>query len=120
LLFFYITLINYFPRNCYKFVKPENVSTEFKPIINQCENLNKLTLRKKLITDLKIHNVSNNWNKKNVTKIILNREGKIVGYKFYRIFYPNYFTKTQNNKIVSKINILKSDGKYFLVTYINN
>lgn len=119
-IFFYITLIKYFPRNCYKFVKVENIEKEFTPVVKRCETLNKIKLRKKLLIDLKIHNTSNNWSKKNVTKILLNTEGKIVGYKFYNIFYPNYFTKTQNNKILSKTKILKSDGKHFLVIYTNN
>jgi hypothetical protein len=36
-----------------------------------------------------------NWNKNMLTKLLVNREGKIIGYRLYNVFYPNYFTKTQ-------------------------
>jgi hypothetical protein len=114
-VFFYLTLTTYLPRNCYKFIKAQTLETKIDSIIKKSETLTQIKLRKKLLNDLKIHGISINWNKKNVTKIILNDEGKILGYKFYNIFYPNYFTKTQSNKILSKTKILKPTQKYFLV-----
>lgn len=119
-VFFYITLTTYFPRNCYKFVSRETLNNNINPIIEKFETTSKTKLRKKLLTDFKIHSTSINWNKKNVTKLILNHEGKIIGYKFCYIFYPNYFTKIQNSKIISKMNIVKSNGKIFLVIFKNN
>jgi hypothetical protein len=119
-VFFYITLATYIPRNCYKFVKTESLGDNAKFEIKKFEKLTKIRLRKKLLIDLKAHATSQNWNKKNVTKIILNAEGKIIGYKLYHLFYPNYFTKTQNSKIVSKAKILKPSVRYLLVNFMYN
>jgi hypothetical protein len=80
-VFFYITLTTYFPRNCYKFVKTETIENNIKPKITKLEKLSKIKLRKKLIIDLKFHDTSLNWSRKNVTKLLLNPEGKIIGYK---------------------------------------
>lgn len=119
-IFFYVSLTTYFPRNCYKFVKTKTLDNKFHPEITRLENSSKIKLRKKLLTDLKIHSTSINWNKKNATKIIVNLEGKIIGYKFCNIFYPNYFTKIQNNKLLFKRKILKPSIKIFLVIFKNN
>lgn len=119
-VFFYITLITYFPRNCYKFVKPETLETKIKPKLTKLEKISKNKLRKKLLSDLKIHSISSNWSRKNVTKLVVSREGKIMGYKFCSIFYPNYFTRNQSNKIISKSAILKVNTKMFLVIFKDN
>lgn len=116
-VFFYITLTTYFPRNCYKFVKTETIENNIKPKITKLEKLSKIKLRKKLIIDLKFHDTSLNWSRKNVTKLLLNPEGKIIGYKFCKIFYPNYFTRSQSNKIISKSKVLKPNEKLFLVIF---
>jgi len=101
-VFFYITFSKYFPRGVYNIAEsqmrdniPSLIETEF-------ESLSKNKVRKKILEDLKLHTKYTNWNRKNITKLILNKEGKIIGYKFYTVFYPNYFTKSQTDKITTK------------------
>lgn len=101
-LFFYITFTKYFPRGSYNITESKVLNTIPEAINKQFENLPKYKARKKILQDIKLHTNCNNWSRKSVTKIILNKEGKIVGYKFHTIFYPNYFTKSQTDKINTK------------------
>jgi hypothetical protein len=114
-VFFYVTLIKYFPRSSYLFIKTDNSYTDIKSIPQKGELYSKTRIRKKLLLDLKLHKVSINWNKKNVTKLILNSEGKIIGYKPCTLFYPNYFTKIQSAKLLDKSKILKKNDRIFLI-----
>lgn len=60
----------------------------------------KYKIRKKTIKDLKYHLIKKNSDKEHVIQILVNQEGKIVGYKTCGIFYPNYFTKSQPQSII--------------------
>lgn len=109
-VFFYITFTKYFPRGTYNIIDSERLCSIPKSLDNKFESLAKKKVRRKIVQDLKIHTKYTNWNKKNVTKLILNKEGKILGYKFYTIFYPNYFTKLQTNRINTKNKFLKNES----------
>jgi len=65
------------------------------------ETIENIKLRKKVVIDLKYHEIEKNYNKTTVLHIIINQEGRIVGYKPCNIFYPNYFTKNQLKKIIN-------------------
>lgn len=119
-VFFYITFTKYFPRSSYIFIKTELFSNETNPINEKIESISRSRLRKKILYDLKFHSTSINWNKKCVIKLILNTEGKIIGYKFCNVFYPNYFTKLQNIKLVNKHKFMKKNRRYFLIILKHN
>jgi hypothetical protein len=101
-VFFYITFTKYFPRGVYNIAESEMRDSISSSIDTKCESLSKHKVRKKILQDLKLHTKYTNWNRKNITKLILNKEGKIIGYKFYTVFYPNYFTKSQTDRLMTK------------------
>ena len=92
---FYFSLTNIIPRNTYSFLTQEETSKFNISNLNSEETRTKIKVRKKIIQDFQYHRSSVNWNKNMLTKLLVNREGKIIGYKLYNVFYPNYFTKTQ-------------------------
>jgi|SaaInlV_125m_DNA_1040241.scaffolds.fasta_scaffold01652_9 hypothetical protein len=92
---FYFSLTNIIPRNTYSFLNQEETSEFNISNLNSEETRTKIKVRKKIIQDFQYHRSSVNWNKNMLTKLLVNREGKIIGYKLYNVFYPNYFTKTQ-------------------------
>ncbi len=92
---FYFSLTNIIPRNTYSFLTQEETSEFNISNLNSEETRTKIKVRKKIIQDFQYHRSSVNWNKNMLTKLLVNREGKIIGYKLYNVFYPNYFTKTQ-------------------------
>lgn len=74
---------------------PNKKNSHFKLEVKEKSNI-----RKKTIIDLKYHVMKKNSNKENIIEIILNKEGKILGYKPCAIFYPNYFTTTQPKSLI--------------------
>ena len=98
----YFTVNNTVERNTY----PINIKSSSVQISNEenkdfkLEEKKKEKIRKKIIVDLNYHLVKNNPHKENAIHILLNQEGKILGYKPCAIFYPNYFTKNQPKEIV--------------------
>lgn len=114
-VFFYVTLIKCFPRSSYIFIKTDILKPDIKPVTKKIEVNSKTKIRKKLLLDLKLHKTAINWNKKTVTKLIVNTQGKIIGYKPCNLFYPNYFTKLQSGKLVNKNKISKKTDRIFLI-----
>jgi hypothetical protein len=92
---FYVSLANIIPRNTYSFLTQKETSEFSISNLNSEETRTKIKVRKKIIQDFQYHRSSVNWNKNMLTKLLVNREGKIIGYRLYSVFYPNYFTKTQ-------------------------
>lgn len=76
------------------------------------ENKKRSIFRKKISFDLKYHTRIKISNNESTVRLILNNEGKIIGYKPCNVFYPNYFTKTQQKQLI-KI------GKKFKLQKIN-
>ncbi len=107
---FYFTLHNTIERNNYPINLGNLNSTTAKQENTNflSESKNKHKIRKKTLIDLKYHLVKKTMNKENIIQLILNQEGKIIGYKCCAVFYPNYFTKIQpqsvlkTNKTVNK------------------
>jgi len=107
----YFTLHNTIERNNYPINLANFNSTTAKQENTNVlsESKNKHKIRKKTLIDLKYHLVKKTMNKENIIQLILNQEGKIIGYKYCAVFYPNYFTKIQpqsvlkTNKPVNKI-----------------
>jgi hypothetical protein len=91
----YISLTHIIPRNNYNFLKEEPTEIVNPPKLTTKETQHKLKLREKLMQDLIYHKVVSGCNVPVVAKITINDQGKIVGYKLYKVFYPNYFTETQ-------------------------
>lgn len=119
-VFFYTILIKPFPRNGYEFIKNPTINSGINLELNKIENVNKIALRKKIINDLKFHSSSIRGTKKNITKVILNKEGKIMGYKFYNLYYPNYFTTIQSNSAITKTSPFKKSINLFLIIFKYN
>ena len=92
---FFVSLTNIIPRNTYSFLTQKETSEFSISNLNSEETRTKIKVRKKIIQDFQYHRSSVNWNKNMLTKLLVNREGKIIGYRLYNVFYPNYFTKTQ-------------------------
>lgn len=99
---FYFTINITVERNKYpiKIENPYPTRSNKKNSYVKLEVNEKNNIRKKTILDLKYHAIKKNANKENIVEIILNQEGKIVGYKPCVVFYPNYFTKTQPKSII--------------------
>ena len=119
-VFFYIILTHSFPRNSYRVLRTKILEKISHIIARKSETKKKIKLRKKLLKDLKIHSTSINFNKKSVTKVIVNSEGKILGYKFCNLFYPNYFTKTQNYNVIVDSELFEKKPKLFLIIFKYN
>lgn len=99
---FYICLNSLIPRSSYIFLT-EKTWDKIKYSENENnEDSFKIKIRRKIIQDFKIHACPKHLDKKTVVKIIIDNEGKIIGYKLYKTFFPNYFTKTQVNYIFKK------------------
>lgn len=64
------------------------------------ENNKKNILRKKTWLDLKYHKRKKNSDRETLLQLIINKEGKILGYKPCNIFYPNYFTRNQQESLI--------------------
>jgi hypothetical protein len=94
-LIFYFSLTTIIPRNTYIFLNQTKKSEFNISSLNKKESTEKIKVRKKLLQDFRYHKSSITWDEKMLTKLLVNQEGKIIGYKLYNIFYPNYFTKTQ-------------------------
>ncbi len=114
-VFFYVTLTTYFPRSSYRLIKTNFLYNDKKLIIKKIEPNSKTRIRKKLLSDLKLHKTTVNWNKKNIIKLILNTEGKIIGYKPYKLLYPNYFTKLQTGKLINKNKVIRKYNRISLI-----
>jgi len=99
-LIFYFSLTNIIPRNtCFFLDKTKQEALSLKSQV-ATESAEKIKVRKKIIQDFQYHKSAINWNKTMLTKILVNQEGKIIGYKLYNVFYPNYFTKTQIKSLI--------------------
>jgi uncharacterized membrane protein YeiB len=98
----YLSFTHIIPRNTYNFVKEEYTDLLKPTILPTLETQRKMKLRKKVMQDLTYHKIRSNWNAQTITKVSINSEGKIVGYKIYKAFYPNYFTKTQIANMLKK------------------
>lgn len=59
-------------------------------------------LPEKLSLDLKYHKLQISRFPKTVIKLIVTDEGKVLGYRYYSAFYPNYFTHKQSKQIIDK------------------
>ena len=119
-IFFYLILTRSLPRNAYPALRTQILEKISHIIHRKSETAKKIKLRKKLLQDLKMHSTSINFNKKSVTKLVVNSEGKILGYKFCSLFYPNYFTKTQNNNIIVDSELFEKKPKLFLIIFKYN
>lgn len=99
---FYFSLNTTIERNLYPISIKTLPSAEFTPKNKNVgsETENGYKIRRKILIDLKYHLVKKNANKENVIHVILNQEGKILGYKSCSIFYPNYFTKIQPQSVL--------------------
>nr|ASV47550.1 hypothetical protein CMESOPL_039 [Chroomonas mesostigmatica CCMP1168] len=99
---FYFTISTTIERNKYAIDtgKHQIQTVPQKSSAFKSEPSNKRNIRKKNLLDLKYHLVKKNSNKENVLQLILNHEGKIIGYKPCSIFHPNYFTKSQPKSII--------------------
>lgn len=113
-IFVYFSLTNIIPRYRYNFLPEKNSNTLNSVNIASLETNEKCSLRSKLFQDLKYHKILNNWNTKTVTKVTLNNEGKIIGYKIYNRFYPSYFTKTQIKNIIRKSFLTRTEQSSLL------
>jgi len=98
----YIALSSTIPRNTYSFLKELTITKEIPPSATSLERLKYKRIRYKLNQDIRYHELHKNWYKKTIAKIVLNEEGKIIGYKMSTLFYPNYFTKTQLRNVIPK------------------
>lgn len=89
-------------RNMYLAVIPKNnIQDDLEREYNlEVETKAQKNNRNKLMVDIKYHDLKKNTNQKPTTQILINQEGKIVGYKFCNIFYPNYFTRQQPRSIL--------------------
>ena len=101
-------------------IKNPTINSGINLELNKSENVNKIALRKKIINDLKFHSSSIRGTKKNITKVILNKEGKIMGYKFYNLYYPNYFTTIQSNSAITETSPFKKSINLFLIIFKYN
>lgn len=119
-VFFYIILTHSLPRNAYRVLRTKIIQKISHIIARKSETRKKIKLRKKFLKDLKMHSTSVNFNKKSVTKLVVNSEGKILGYKFYNLFYPNYFTKTQNYNVIVDAELFEKKPKLFLIIFKYN
>jgi hypothetical protein len=99
----YISFTQIIPRTNYAFLKEEHPTMLNQTTFTPLENHYKLKIRKKIIQDLTKHKTRENWNAHPITKVIVNKEGKLVGYKTYKSFYPNYFTKKQIRSMFKKV-----------------
>jgi hypothetical protein len=116
----YISVTHVIPRNNYIFIKEETTEILNTKKLPPLEIQYKMKLRKKILQDFIHHKVKSNWNAHNITKITVNSEGKVVGYKIYKTFYPNYFTKTQITNILkktAKVTNQKSDLHSIKITF---
>ena len=108
---FYFSLTNIIPRNTYSFLNQKETKEFNISNLNSEEPSRKIKVRKKIIQDFQYHESSMNWNKNMLAKLLVNSEGKIIGYKLYNVFYPNNFTKTQLRNLLKysyKVNPLLS------------
>lgn len=106
--FFYFSLSAIVTRDSYFFFDAKEkvkLTTEVEPI-RKLECLNNQRIRKKCIADFSHHRVSTSSSYKSMAQIILNSEGKIIGYKYYKIFYPTYFTTSQLSNLLKKASFL--------------
>lgn len=97
----YIGLVTPIVRYTYYFLTKNSViqldSNNF--ILN---NNGHIKLQEKLILDLPYHKLNFHLFPKTVIKLSLNDEGKITGYRYYSVFYPNYFTHNQAKRVINK------------------
>lgn len=98
----YLSFISIIPRNTNLFIEKVIIEKEKNKTSLSMENYKQKKLRHKLSQDFKYHEINKNWYKKSLSKVALNKEGKIIGYKIINIFYPNYFTKSQIRNIIKK------------------
>jgi hypothetical protein len=98
----YLSLTHVIARSNYTFIKEEPTEVLNTKELPPLEIQYKMRLRKKVLQDLTHHKLKSNWNAHTITKVTINNEGKIVGYKIYTTFYPNYFTKTQITNVLKK------------------
>lgn len=103
LAFIYLSLIQTIERNKYPLqIESKSPQTYIeKETYLKKETSENSKLRKKVVLDLKYHEIEKNYNKTNVLHITINQEGRIVGYKPCNIFYPNYFTKNQLKQLIN-------------------
>ena len=99
---FYLALTNIIPRNTNNFLPDPIIEHTKSPSLLRKEQNKQTKYRHKISQDLNYHQIQKNWYRKTISKITLNKEGKIIGYKLNHIFYPNYFTKTQLKNIIPK------------------
>jgi hypothetical protein len=112
----YISFTQIIPRTNYAFLRekdPEKIlrMTESRSALTPqlcclkkelLESQYKVTVREKLIQDFTYHKISADWNEHARTKIIVNNNGKFIGYKIDGAFYPNYFTNPEITKMFIK------------------
>jgi hypothetical protein len=99
----YISFTHIIPRTNYAFLKEKHPQMLNPTTFTTLETRYKLKIRKKIIQDFTKHKIRENRNAHSITKVIINNEGKIIGYKIYKAFYPNYFTKTQIKNMLKKV-----------------
>jgi hypothetical protein len=114
-VFFYLILSKCFPRGEYPLIKTDILNNKISLIKSKLESSNTIKLRKKVISDLKMHKSHKNFKKQYITKISVNKDGKIIGYKFCTLFYPNYFTKIQNKNLIMDTKLVKKYRGLFLI-----
>ena len=99
---FYFTINTTVERTNYPIKKEETYPSTYKKENSyfRVEITRKQSIRNKTLVDLNYHLVKKYSTEENIVHIILNQDGKILGYKPCAIFYPNYFTKTQPRSII--------------------
>jgi hypothetical protein len=99
----YCTLSTTVERNKYPLNLRNQSLQEFttkKSSYKKTENTKKSIFRRKIWIDLKYHKRKQNFNTENTIQVLINKEGKILGYKLCNICYPNYFTRKQPKTII--------------------
>jgi glycopeptide antibiotics resistance protein len=108
-LIIYISFTQIIPRYSCTFLSEQNNDVLKPTKFVSIEPRINIALRTKFMQDIMYHKVLTDWNTNNVTKIILNTDGKVMGYKIYKAFYPNYFTTTQLSSILKHSDILNQE-----------
>nr|BDA97821.1 hypothetical protein [Chroomonas collegionis] len=108
-------------RNMYLAVIPKsNLENELpRESSLEIETTSQKNYRNKLMMDIKYHDLKKNTNQNPTTQILINQEGKIVGYKFCNIFYPNYFTRQQPRSIIKAGKKFKIKKLHFCIAKIH-
>lgn len=105
--FFYMVFSASLHKNnwsCFKEIHLERgmYGTSHIKSISHWEIVHKRGVSKKILEDLKHHKIVQDGETKTVTQVLIDKEGKISGYKVRLLFRPNYFTKNRSLNLITK------------------